>query len=231
MPRPNELCQLAGAWDRKAMPDNGWFAETKVDGWRGLVYPAPADGKRAMFSRHGVMLHGVGHILHRLSIMEAVAGEPLMFDGEFQVGGTLEATKAWCERGWRTGGEAGTFHLFDAMPFTQWQRGSDDRRWIERRNWLEAIVKEAESHPLSWEWRAGTHGKEPDGPIVVMADAQWLGTPDDVIDAAKAVWRAGGEGLMLKDPDAPYLRARSKAWQKVKNAAYVPGKGTPWHLI
>ena len=40
--------------------------------------------------------------------MEEVAGEPLFFDAEFQVDGTLLATKAWCERGHKLGGSAGT---------------------------------------------------------------------------------------------------------------------------
>lgn len=226
MPRPSELCQLAAVWNGATVPSAGWYGEEKIDGWRGTAFPG-LDGQFGLWTRGGHAINGVGHILHRLSIIESVAGVPLAFDGEFQVGGTLAATKLWCESGWKAGGEAGTYHLFDAMPLSDWQRGGDARPQHERRAWLERIVKDAASHPLSWEFRAGTRGKEPAGPIVELANVFWLESAADVRDTARDVWMRGGEGLMLKCPDAPYTRARSKAWQKVKHPKYVPGQGVP----
>lgn len=67
--------------------------EQKIDGWRALRFPG-IDGKVRLWTRNGQTIEGAGHILHRLALMEQVAGEPMVFDGEFQLGGTLEATKA-----------------------------------------------------------------------------------------------------------------------------------------
>ena len=49
----------------------------------------------------------------------------------------------------------------------------------------------------------------------IMEDV-WLFTADDVRSEANRVWARGGEGLMLKDPSAPYVRGRSDSWLKVK---------------
>lgn len=146
--------------------------------------------------------------------MARAAGVPFMFDGEFQVGGTLDATKQWCERGWKSGGNAGTLYLFDAMPLVDWERGRCEVPWIERKARLRAIAAAADADPLSWEWALRSRGDTP-GSVEILDDV-WLFTADDVRDEANRIWARGGEGLMLKDPEAPYTRARSDSWLKVK---------------
>jgi ATP-dependent DNA ligase len=210
--RPSSLCQLAGRWSGR-VPEGGVSGELKADGFRGLWF-AGLDGQARLWTRNGQAIGGIEHLAHRLTLMERVAGEPMMFDGEFIVDGTLEATKRWCESGWRFGGNAGTLHLFDAMPLSDWQRGRCDMRQIERKARLVAIAGEAASSPIAWEWAPGTRGASP-GTVEILDDI-WLETADDVRDEANRVWAQGLEGLMLKDPEAPYVRARSDAWQKVK---------------
>lgn len=210
--RPRELCQLAGRW-QGTIPDGGIVCEEKRDGWRALWFPG-IDEKPRLWTRGGQPIEGTDHIAHWLGIMERVAGEPMMFDGEFQVDGTLTATKTWCERGWKAGGNAGKLYLFDAMPLADWQSGRCDTPWITRKARLTDIMRAAEESPLSWEWAPGARGDTP-GSVEIMDDV-WLFTADDVRDEANRVWARGGEGLMLKDPAAPYVRARSDAWLKVK---------------
>ncbi|MGN6290372.1 MAG: ATP-dependent DNA ligase [Sphingopyxis terrae] len=210
--RPRELCQLAGRW-RGDVPDGGIACEEKRDGWRALWFPG-IDGKPRLWTRGGQAIDGVDHLEHRLSLMARAAGVPFMFDGEFQVGGTLEATKQWCERGWKSGGNAGSLYLFDAMPLADWERGRCDVPWIERKARLRAIAAAADADPLSWEWAPRSRGDTP-GSVEILDDV-WLFTADDVRDEANRIWARGGEGLMLKDPEAPYVRARSDSWLKVK---------------
>lgn len=224
MTRPSSLCQLAAKWDGRTVPDGGCMAESKIDGYRALYFRG-LDGSPKLWSRNGHEINGVDHILHKLCLIETAAGAQLFIDGEFQVDGTLAATKAWCERGWRTGVEAGTFHMFDALPFADWQRGGTSTPLHVRKQMLAGYIRDADAAPLSWEWREGTHGREPDGPAVALVEDHWCADVGDVLDLAGRVWSAGGEGLVLKDFASPYQRNRNAAWQKVKNANYVPGVG------
>ena len=212
-----QLCQLAGDW-RGTIPTGGVMVEQKIDGWRGLRFPG-IDGKVRLWTRNGMPIEGVGHILYQLERMERAAGEPVMFDGEFQVDGTLAATKHWCESGWKLGGEAGIYHLFDAMPLSAWQAGGDPTPLYQRKAWLKSLV-EATAEP-DWEWRPGSRGRDEGATSVVLIDDVWCETAADVADAARRIWAEGGEGVMVKDAEAPYQRGRNSAWLKVK-------PGGPW---
>jgi ATP-dependent DNA ligase len=212
--RPVELCQLAGTWDRKTVPHGGVMGELKVDGWRAPRFPG-IDGQNRLWTRGGHEINGTGHILHRIALMEKVAGERLFIDGEFQVGGTLAATKAWCESGWKGGGEAGQLFAFDVMPLADWERGRCGVPLIDRKAWLVKLLAASYTLPDDWEWRAGRRGDEPATPISVIGDT-WLETPADVLDEAGRVWAADGEGLVLKRAESVYVRARSNDWMKVK---------------
>lgn len=206
------LVQLATDW-RGTVPPGGLMCEQKIDGWRALRFPG-IDGKQRLWTRNGFAIEGVGHIQHQLARMESAAGEPLVFDGEFQVGGTLAATKAWCETRWKLGGEAGVLHLFDVLPLAAWRAGGDPTPAYQRKARLAELMQVAATD--EWEWREGSRGRDEGATAVQMIADGWAFDAADVIDAAQRVWATGGEGLMLKDPMAPYQRSRSAAWQKVK---------------
>lgn len=209
------LCQLAQDW-RGAMPAGGCMAEEKIDGWR-APYLTGIDGQARLWSRQGQPLYGAAHIEWRLGLMERVAGQPMYFDGEWQVGGTLEATKAWAERGHRMGGDAGLFHAFDCLTMEEWRAGGTDMPLYERKARLVALAKAVEEDPaLSWEWRPGSRGQDGDAsPVIVLPDT-WVCDAGDALAAARRIWACGGEGVMLKDAEAPYRRDRNGHWQKVK---------------
>lgn len=210
----NSLCQLAKDWTG-SMPTGGLMVELKIDGWRALRFPG-IDGKVRLWTRNGHPIEGTDHILHRLALMEQIAGEPMVFDGEFQVGGSLEATKAWCERGWRMGGEAGTFYAFDCLTLAEWRTDGCDTPLIERKARLRALARAVDEDPaLSWEWRPGSRGRNESGAVQILDDG-WAFDEHDVVEEARRVWAAGGEGVMLKDAESPYRRTRSDSWQKVK---------------
>lgn len=215
--RPKELCQLAGTW-KGDVPIPGLLAEVKVDGWRALYLP-DHKGKPRLFTRNGHPIEGTGHIVWQLGRMADAAGEPMIFDGEFQVDGALAATKAWCERGWKQGGEAGQFFAFDCMPLREWQGGGSATRLIERKAILRELL--AVANDDCWDWRPGSHGRDAEAPPVVVVDDEWAFDTRHVMDLANRVWASGGEGLMLKNAEAAYRRNRSDDWLKVK-------PGGPW---
>ncbi|KPL67389.1 hypothetical protein SZ64_04280 [Erythrobacter sp. SG61-1L] len=215
MTAPTELCQLASTWAGSILP-GGWMAEEKRDGWRAL-YMRGLDGKPRLYTRNGHPIEGTGHIVHRLGLLERVAGQPLVIDGEFQVDGTLDATKHWCERGWRHGGEAGLLYAFDVVPMVNWVRGGWEWPQERRKAWLQSLAAQVEADAsLQWEWRPGSRGADEGREAVKVLPHGWAFGVHDVRDAACRVWGSGGEGIMLKDPAAPYLRNRNGAWQKVK---------------
>ena len=213
------LAQLAGDW-KGALPDGGAMIEQKHDGIRAMRFTG-ISGATRLWSRNGHVIEGTAHILHRLALLEKVAGEQLMFDGEFIVDGTLAATKAWFERGWKTGAEAGVYHLFDCLPLADWQRGGCDIPLYQRKAYLAALWQAVEDQGLSWDWRPGSRGRD-DGasPVLLVAD-QWVSDARDAMDFTRRVWATGGEGAMIKDAMSPYRRKRSDAWQKLK-------PGGPW---
>lgn len=212
-----ELCQLATDW-RGDVPGGGLMAEEKVNGWRCLYFRG-IDGKPGLWTRGGMPIEGCDHILYRLRLLEAKAGLPLFIDGELQVDGSLAATKEWCERGWKQGGEKGLFHAFDCLPYAEWLEGGTDIPLHERKKRLEWLANEVERDPaMQWEWREGSRGRDGEESPVIVAPDFWLFDQAHVVAMANRVWAGGGEGLVLKDAEAPYERRRVKHWQKVKSA-------------
>jgi ATP-dependent DNA ligase len=208
------LCQLAGDYTG-TIPTGGIMAEVKWDGWRALRF-CGLDGKPRLWSRNGQPLNGADHIVHQLDLMERVAGVPLFLDGEVVVDDTLDATKRWFESGWRRGGDKGRLHLFDVLTEEEWRAGGSDRPLHERKAWLQELAGAVRDDPaLSWDWRPGSRGGDDPTAVQVVED-EWAFTESDVEDMVQRVWAVGGEGLMLKDPEAPYRRKRGPAWLKVK---------------
>jgi ATP-dependent DNA ligase len=180
------------------------------------------DGLNRLWSRNGLPIEGAGHIGYYLDQMEKAAGEPWVFDGEFVVDGTLAASKAWFERGWRTGGEAGTLHLFDGLPYREWREGGTETPLYARKARLAELMQAVDADPiLSWEYRPGSSGDESWKTAVRLVEDEWAFDRQDVLALANRVWAEGGEGVMCKDALAPYVRKRSSAWLKVK-------PGGPW---
>lgn len=215
--RPAELVQLVGNYRGSLLPEHDWIAQEKMDGWRAAWFRG-FDGQKRLWTRNGIHIAGIGHIAHRLQAMERIAGEPIMFDGEFLVGGTLAATKHWCETGWKAGGEAGTLHLFDCQTQVQWEAGGSDEPWYVRQKLLQHLVEATDTLSDEWMWREGTKGKEPPHPHVTTLSWEYVSSHADVMDMANRVWARGGEGLVIKNAFSPYQRNRSNDWMKVKKA-------------
>lgn len=212
------LCQLVGAWDR-TLP--GWcIGEQKVDAWR-CLWLRDHEGRPGLYSRNGIPLSGLEHVEHELAAWEKHAGERLFLDGEIVVGDgpdTLASTKRWLETGHKLGGTAGTFHCFDGFAYDDWMRGGTATPLYQRKARLEhlaaAVAADADH---AWTWRPGARGDEPCPVRVVPHQDLW--TVDDALVMAAEMWRAGLEGIVIKDAEAPYQRSRTSAWQKV---------GRPW---
>jgi len=217
----SQLCQLVGNFDGRTVPI-GAVIEQKADGFR-CLWLRDWQGVPGLYSRNGMPLPGLDHIAHQLLAMERHAGEPLFIDGELIVGegpDTLATTKRWVERDHKLGGEAGTYHAFDAMPFADWQRGGTDTPWIERKERLIDMALAVKSDAAEqWTWRAGSRGRDEGAEPVRVVPHRDVWHPDDVLEAAGEMWAAGLEGVVIKSLWGGYQRRRSPEWQKV---------GRPW---
>lgn len=214
------LYQRVSDW-RGDLPAGGALWEPKLDGYRMMRFRG-IDGVTRLWSRNGHPIEGADHIAHRLGLMEQKAGLPLFFDGEFQVDGSLAATKAWAESGWRMGGERGHFYAFDVLTLDEWRAGGTSRRLIERKAMLAELLQAVADDPvMSWEWRPGSHGRD-DGacPVTVMPD-EWVCDATEALALTMRAWATGGEGGVVKNADAGYQRRLSPEWARIK-------PGGPW---
>lgn len=211
---PTELVQLVGEY-RGALPPGQWVAQQKHDGWR-MAWFRGIDGKPRLWTRGGMPFEGVRHIAARCLAMEEAAGEPLFIDGEFQVSGTLLATKAWCERAWKLGGCNGTFYAFDCLPYREWRAGGSDEPWLERQKRLHGLVDETASLPMEPGWASGATGEPVPVDYVQALPGEYVQSHAGVVRAVTEIWEAGGEGAVIKRLDSPYRRSRSSDWLKVK---------------
>lgn len=210
-----QLAQLAGDWTGKVMP-HGMMCEEKRDGFRGLVFQG-IDSITRMFTRQGQFIEGTAHILYLLSHMERAAGEPMVWDGEYQVNGNLADTKRWAESGHKQGGEAGHFYLFDALPLSAWKRGGDPTPLYQRKARLQALYRAViEDEALAWEFRPGSRGDDGWLRSATVLPDSWVFTPEGAIGEASRIWAEGGEGVMLKDVEAGYVRGRNSNFLKIK---------------
>lgn len=211
----NQLCQLASDFRGRTLTA-GMMAEEMIDGLRAMWF-AGRDGKKRLWSRNGIPIEGTAHIQHHLDLMERRAGVPLFIDGEFQVDGTMAASKAWFERGHKFGGEAGVLHIFDVMTFKEWRAGQCEMPLYARKAWLEDLHRAVVEDPaLSWEWRPGSRGRDEGATPVIPLPDEWVSGTADAMDMARRIWVRGGEGVVLKDAQAPYERGRNRHWLKLK---------------
>lgn len=210
-----QLVQLASDWRGHVLP-HGMMSEPKIDGWRGVVLQG-VDSITRMFTRQGHFIEGVAHCLYFLQHMERAAGEPMVWDGEFQVNGNLADTKRWAESQWKQGGEAGHFYLFDCLPLSAWKRGGDPTPLYQRKARLQSLYQAViEDEDLKWEFRPGSRGDDGWLRSVSVLPDTWVFNAQGATEEARRIWAEGGEGVMLKDPEAPYQRGRNGHFLKIK---------------
>lgn len=159
-----------------------------------------ADGIRALYlngrivSREGGPLDCALHCQPALRRIEEAFGEPMMFDGEYVEEDGFNATIA----AQRRGEGQGVFWLFDAMPYQAWCDGGTNQSTQERLERLRHHVMAAES------------------PFVGMLDF-WRMDAAHTRAKALELFREGYEGIVTKDADAGYVRARSEQWRRCKS--------------
>ena len=197
-------CQLAhdGA-NHESKVAGRKFIEVKLDGVRviTIVYPS---GAVSMFSRNGKELVNFPHIAKQISKHAIFFQEPVVLDGEVMSSSFQDLMKQVHRKSDVAAYDA-VLNLFDILTLKDFQAGLSPRTQIERSTWLK-----------QWYTPLADHMPNVDivGQVLLDLDTAKGAQEFSAINASAI---AGGyEGLLIKDPEAPYECKRSVAWLKKK---------------
>ena len=178
--------------------------EIKLDGVR--VITVIQGNKVEMFSRNGKQFHNFGHII--AEIEQVIAEKPvpydLVLDGEVMSANFQDLMKQ-VHRKDNVAASDAVLHLFDIVPLENFQQGVWDKPQHVRSQYVSVWVeqnKDVLEHVQALDWE----------------DVD-LDTPEGqtrFTELNKAAVDGGYEGVMIKDPDAPYECKRTHAWLKAK---------------
>ena len=197
-------CQLAhDSTNHEAKVAGKKYIEVKLDGVRVLtiVYP---DGRVDQYSRNGKELVNFDHIKNQISKIANQFTEPMVLDGEVMSSSFQDLMKQ-VHRKENVEATDAVLHLFDILPLKNFEQGGWNKRQEERSE-------------LVYKW----HKTNKDAlPNVAVVGHELV---DLATDAGKKRFKeinqhaidGGYEGIMIKDPNAPYETKRTASWLKLK---------------
>ena len=197
-------CQLAhdGA-NHESKVSGPKLVEVKLDGVRviTIVYPS---GSVDQYSRNGKELVNFEHIKRQFAKHARLLDQPMVFDGEV-MSSSFQDLMRQVHRKSDVSADDAVLHLFDIVTLADFQRGRSDVPQIERSQALKI-------------WHAPIVDHVPNIKILghefVDLDTE---SGQNQFNAINQRAIAGGyEGIMIKDPAAPYECKRSTAWLKQK---------------
>lgn len=186
----------------------GWkyaLGEYKLDGWRGTAHVGVTSV--TFYTRNGKHEPHTTNLKHIGEQLLKVGFKNCIVDGEVLVGDSWNAvakigTKRMTPETQKILHEQAVFRAFDYVPLVPSldALADEDMPFKSRRKALRKILK----------------GKENQAPNVRLVKQWKLNTEKDISQLYEKALAKGFEGLMVKDPDAPYPWKRSKAILKIK---------------
>jgi len=185
--------------------------EVKLDGVRVItvIQGDTSHGKFnrvEMFSRNGKQFHNFGHII--AEIEEVIKDSPppydLVLDGEVMSANFQDLMKQVHRKDGKQSDDA-VLHLFDMCPLSNFQKGIWDKTQAFRSQAVKAWVEQHSSilkHVQALEWED--------------VDLDTQEGQERFVGLNKAAVDGGYEGVMIKDPNAPYECKRTHSWLKAK---------------
>jgi DNA ligase-1 len=199
-------CQLAhDSANHESKVSGKKYIEVKLDGVR-VITIVRTDGRVDMFSRNGKELANFPHVAEQISAVAKQDPPPynLILDGEI-MSSSFQDLMTQVHRKSDVKANDAILNLFDVLPLSDFEAGF----WNKRQEDRSAMV---------YHW----HKKHKDAlPNVSVVGHELVDLDTEAGQQrykeinVKAI--AGGyEGIMLKDPEAPYECKRSVAWLKLK---------------
>ena len=177
--------------------------EVKLDGVRviTIVYP---DGTVNQFSRNGKELVNFPHIVKQISKHARFFAEPIVLDGEIMSASFQDLMKQVHRKSDVQSNDA-ILNLFDIITLREFQAGRGEHRQIDRSYSLLAWYNQFKDHMDN----VTVVGQE----LIDLREPEGQARFKQINQEAVA---GGYEGIMIKDPSAPYECKRSVAWLKLK---------------
>jgi len=205
-------CQLAqDSADHPARMRGSKRLEVKLDGVRVLAVCYAGSGTVNLFSRNGKAFANFPHIeneliphVKRLSIRMFNTATDFVLDGEI-VGESFQALMRQAQRKKDADASDSVYHVFDVMPKEDFYRGfcnTQQRRRLERLDLIQPILAE---HCPAVRVMPG-----------MTVDLDTAEGQDVMRRFSQDAVREGYEGIMIKEPEAPYECRRSNFWMKWK---------------
>jgi DNA ligase-1 len=199
-------CQLAhDSANHESKVSGRKLIEVKLDGVRVLTI-VRTNGRVEQFSRNGKELVNFEHITKQIS--EVVKKDPpkydLVLDGEVMSSSFQDLMKQVHRKSDVAANDA-VLHLFDLCPLDKFQEGSWDKDQETRSAYVKAWIEKHQA----------------DLPNVACLTFEDVDLDTDIgkkrfKEINQKAINGGYEGIMIKDPKAPYECKRSVAWLKLK---------------
>ena len=177
--------------------------ESKLDGMRvfTIVYP---DGRVNQFSRNGKELFNFELVKKQIATQAYTFAEPVVLDGEIMSSSFQDLMKQ-AKRKSDVMADDAVLNLFDILTLKEFRAKYSANRQIDRtlslKTWFETVKDNLPNVDVL-------------GQELVDLDSEEGQARFSEINALAL--KNGFEGIMLKDPEAPYECKRSVAWLKVK---------------
>lgn len=177
--------------------------DSKMDGARLLtiVYP---NGRVNQFSRNGKEIVNFPHVIDQFTFLSSTLDEPMVFDGEM-MSSSFQDLMTQFYRKETVNTTDSILYLFDMIPLEDFSNGIYKVKQINRLEKLHNWVKTHKEHL----------------PNVNILEYEVINLSDDFgkkrfNEINNKALELGLEGIMIKDPNAPYECKRSTAWLKAK---------------
>lgn len=185
-------CSLAEPYDGQNLI--GYIAEPKFDGLRVIAKPDPTAGLVAL-SRNGKLLFGMDHIIELLKQINQRSGIRWVFDGE----GVGPAWRDYAQARRKSNiTQALDFRCFDMLTEEEWESRTSPPLIIRKERMKNTFASYASDLGLQ--------------PVTGMVISEEY-TPKQAMTVA---CEAGFEGIVAKNPNAPYEWKRTGNWVKYK---------------
>ena len=201
---PTFSCQLAqDSTDQQTKMTGEKILEVKLDGVRVLTFVFP-DGRVIQYSRNGKELDNFPKIREQFVNIANHLSDPWVFDGEV-MSANFQGLMKQLNRKDNVQTDDAVLHLFDMIPMEDFLAG------------YSAITQEIRSKALEI-WYDEFELVVPNVKILSnrIVDLDTVVGREIFREMNEAAIEGGYEGIMIKDPLAPYECKRSSSWLKLK---------------
>jgi DNA ligase-1 len=202
---PTFTCQLAhDSANHEGKLAGQKLIEVKLDGVRVITIVWP-DGRVLQFSRNGKELVNFEHVKEQCAKIAHGFNEPMVLDGEIMSSSFQDLMKQ-VHRKDNVAANDAVLNLFDYLTLKEFEAGGNNS------------AKQTHRSRMLEEWYETVQDQLPNVTVVgqELVDLDSVSGQQRYKEINAQAIAGGYEGIMIKDPDAPYECKRTASWLKLK---------------